>query len=92
MVNACFDAGKTTDRGVPANPGCASLSLPQRSQDEIRAAERGFPGLRRAPPDIGQFMARAFCIVYDAGGQKASEAPTGGRRVPSFPSRRPRRL
>ena len=38
-VNACFDAGKTTDRGVslPTQDVLVS-SLPQRSQDEIRAA------------------------------------------------------
>ena len=38
-VNACFDAGKTTDRGVslPTQDVLVS-SLPQRSQDEIREA------------------------------------------------------
>ena len=84
-VNACFDAGKTTDRGVslPTQDGLVS-SLPQRSQDEIRAALEASASRAsdELPPDIRlEFsMARAFCIVYDAGGQKGLKKHTDGRK------------
>ena len=84
-VNACFDAGKTTDRGVslPTQDVLVS-SLPQRSQDEIRAALEASASRAsdELPPDIRlEFsMARAFCIVYDAGGQKGLKKHTDGRK------------
>ena len=84
-VNACFDAGKTTDRGVslPTQDVLVS-SLPQRSQDEIREALEASASRAsdELPPDIRlEFsMARAFCIVYDAGGQKGLKKHTDGRK------------
>ena len=84
-VNACFDAGKTTDRGVslPTQDVLVS-SLPQRSQDEIRAALEASASRAsdELPPEIRlEFsMARAFCIVYDAGGQKGLKKHTDGRK------------
>ena len=84
-VNACFDAGKTTDRGVslPTQDVLVS-SLPQQSQDEIRAALEASASRAsdELPPDIRlEFsMARAFCIVYDAGGQKGLKKHTDGRK------------
>jgi hypothetical protein len=84
-VNACFDAGKTTDRGVslPTQDVLVS-SLPQQSQDEIRQALEASASRAsdELPPDIRlEFsMARAFCIVYDAGGQKGLKKHTDGRK------------
>ena len=84
-VNACFDAGKTTDRGVslPTQDVLVS-SLPQRSQDEIREALEASASRAsdELPPDIRlEFsMARAFCIVYDTGGQKGLKKHTDGRK------------
>ena len=84
-VNACFDAGKTTDRGVslPTQDVLVS-SLPQRSQDEIREALEASASRAsdELPPEIRlEFsMARAFCIVYDAGGQKGLKKHTDGRK------------
>ena len=84
-VNACFDAGKTTDRGVslPTQDVLVS-SLPQQSQDEIRGALEASASRAsdELPPDIRlEFsMARAFCIVYDAGGQKGLKKHTDGRK------------
>jgi hypothetical protein len=84
-VNACFDAGKTTDRGVSLpTQDVLVCSLPQRSQDEIRAALEASASRAsdELPPDIRlEFsMARAFCIVYDAGGQKGLKKHTDGRK------------
>jgi hypothetical protein len=84
-VSQCFDTGKTTDRGVALPTQDVMVTyLPQRCQDEIREALEATA--RRAsdelPPDVHlEFsMARAFCIVYDAGGQKGLKKHTDGRK------------